>query len=373
MGKPKRVLHVVSAMNRGGAETLLMNVYRNIDKSKVQFDFVSHRPEPGDYDEEILALGGKVYRTNSLGKVGSISYIKGLLNILSNEKYIAVHAHTDYQSGFPVIAAKLKGIKKRVCHSHSNSWDRGFAFKEKITLTFLRTLIKCFATDYCACSLEAARFLYGRKFIDHGKVILLKNGIDVSQFENTGNNWSLRDEINLPNKVKIIGHVGTFSASKNHQFILKVLREKLTKDEHFVVVLVGEGPLRQDIEKEAEKMGVSNHIRFLGVRTDIPRLMKEFDVFLFPSIFEGFGIVTLEAQCAGTPCVVSDAVPKSTDMDLGLMSFVSLNDSIDKWSKEIDRAISLEELEERKIIHRITESGFDIRRNVDHWLALYEH
>src|SRR5665647_859079 len=137
-----RILHVVSAMNRGGAETLLMNVYRNIDRCKIQFDFVSHRMEKCDYDDEITSLGGRIFRIPSLGQTGPLTYIIKLKKIMTQTNYIAVHSHTDYQSGFAAIAAKMAGIKKRICHSHSNNWARGDGLKARITLKAMQSLIR---------------------------------------------------------------------------------------------------------------------------------------------------------------------------------------------------------------------------------------
>ncbi|MFJ8412538.1 glycosyltransferase family 1 protein [Bacillus paramycoides] len=371
--KTTRVLHIVSAMNRGGAETLLMNIYRNIDKSQVQFDFVSHRTEKCDYDEEIAVLGGKVYRIPSLGQVGPLAYIKELTKIMSDNRYVAVHAHTDYQGGFAAVAAKMAGIKKRVCHSHSNNWPQGVGIKAKITLKVLRSIIKYAGTDYCACSIEAARFLFGKRIINDNRLELIKNGIDINQFTDVDMRdvASVKKELNIPDEAKIIGHIGRFSESKNHIFILQVLKEILKRDVNFIAVLVGDGPLKSSIELKAKELGINNNIRFLGVRKDIPRLLKAFDVFLFPSLFEGFGIVTLEAQCSGTPCVVADTIPRNTDMGLGIMSFISLDEKLEVWSGEINKALLKEKPERSKIINNISKLGFDINSNIPDWLSLY--
>ncbi|PEC23155.1 glycosyltransferase family 1 protein [Bacillus cereus] len=371
--KATRVLHIVSAMNRGGAETLLMNIYRNIDKSQVQFDFVSHRTEKCDYDEEIALLGGKVYRIPSLGQVGPFAYIKELTKIMSDNRYVAVHAHTDYQGGFAAVAAKMAGIKKRVCHSHSNNWPQGVGIKAQITLKVLQSIIKYAGTDYCACSIEAARFLFGKKIINDNRIELIKNGIDINQFTDVDMRdvASVRKELNIPDEAKIIGHIGRFSESKNHIFILQVLKEILKRDVNFIAVLVGDGPLKSSIELKAKELGINNNIRFLGVRKDIPRLLKAFDVFLFPSLFEGFGIVTLEAQCSGTPCIVADTIPRNTDMGLGIMSFISLDEKLEVWSGEINKALLKEKPERSKIINNISKLGFDIKSNIPDWLSLY--
>jgi glycosyltransferase EpsF len=371
--EPVRVLHVVSAMNRGGAETLLMNVYRNLDRSKIQFDFVSHRKEKCDYDEEIISLGGKIFRIQSLGQLGPTGYVKELKKVMLTNPYVAVHAHTDYQSGFPAFAAKLVGIKRRICHSHSNHFPQGNGIKEKIILRFLQSIIKYAATDYVACSKEAALFLFGKRTIEHHKHRLLQNGIEITSFTNVEEGFSLKvkKELNIPNGAKVIGHIGTFSESKNHRFILEVLKRMLEKNKDIYVVLVGDGPLKQQIEEEAKEQGVYSHIRFLGVRDDVPRLMKAFDVFLFPSIFEGFGIVMIEAQSSGIPCVASDGVPKSTDMGLGLVSFVSLTKSIDKWIDAIDESFAKVIPATEMVMSQISKQGFDIKSNIPKWVELY--
>lgn len=202
---------------------------------------------------------------------------------------------------------------------------------------------------------------------------MIKNGIDINQFTDVDMRdvASVRKELNIPDEAKIIGHIGRFSESKNHIFILQVLKEILKRDVNFIAVLVGDGPLKSSIELKAKELGINNNIRFLGVRKDIPRLLKAFDVFLFPSLFEGFGIVTLEAQCSGTPCIVADTIPRNTDMGLGIISFISLDEKLEVWSGEINKALLKEKPERSKIINNISKLGFDINSNIPDWLSLY--
>ncbi|WP_191565577.1 glycosyltransferase family 1 protein [Metabacillus idriensis] len=371
--KPKRVLQVVSAMNRGGAETLLMNIYRNIDKSKVQFDFISHREEECHYDREIEALGGRIFRVTSLGKDGPISYVKKLIKIIQEQEYVAVHAHTDYQCGFPILAAKLSGVKKRIAHSHSNNWGQSNSLKSKITFIALQFLIKKNTNYYCACSIEAGQFLFGRINKEKKQFKILKNGIDVTQFSNQLDSYaSVRYELNIPGDAKILGHVGTFSESKNHDFILEILMEVHKKRKDVYAVFVGEGPLKKEIELKVKNLQIEAYVKFLGVRTDIPRLMNAFDVFLFPSIFEGFGIVTIEAQSIGTPCIVSDRVTKKTDMGLGLIKYLNLEKDYNKWLNEINKSFTIDRPSQETIRQNISKLGFDIKDNIPEWLALYD-
>jgi glycosyltransferase EpsF len=370
---PQRILHIVSTMGRGGTETLLMNVYRNIDTSQVQFDFVSHGMKQDDYEEEIRTLGGKVYKINSLGKSGPILYLYKLIKLIKQNNYEAVHIHTDFQSGFPALAAKLAGVKTRICHVHSTNWPKGNRTISKVVLKFLKLMMKSFATDYCACSHEAAYFFFSQKMIKNKKILILKNGVEVRNFTECfiADGESVQKELNIPEDTKIIGHIGRFSESKNHLFILRILKKLKEHGENFVLILVGDGPLKTLIENEAKAMGIYDFIRFVGVRSDIPRLMKTFDVFILPSLYEGFGIVTLEAQCTGTPCVVSDSVPKTTDLELGLIKYVSLQDNLEVWCKEIMNAIFVEKPESDIILRNATKLGFNIQQNIGIWLELY--
>lgn len=360
-------------MERGGAETLIMNIYRNLDREKMQFDFITHTTDKGDYEDEIIQLGGRIFTIPSLGQNGPLLYMKELVKIMSANSFTAVHTHTDYQGGFPALAAKISGIKKRICHSHSTDWPKDGRYLDKVILKILQIIIKFSATNYCSCSKEAAKFLFGERMVKRGRVSILKNGIDITDFSLVEENVksSVMNELNLPGNTKVIGHVGRFSDSKNHIFILKVLKKLLEEDKHYVAVLIGDGPNKSQVEKEAENLGVLNHLKFLGVREDIPRLMKAFDIFLFPSKFEGFGIVALEAQCSGTPCVIADTVPKTTDMGLGLTTFVSLGESLDIWCNKVKEAISLERPDNRLVIESVTKRGYNIRNNVHDWIELY--
>jgi glycosyltransferase EpsF len=371
---PNKVLHVVSAMNRGGAETLLMNIYRNVDHSKIQFDFVSHLPEKCGYDDEIVSLGGQVYRIPSLGQLGPIQYVKQLHKLITDHgPYVAVHAHTDFQSGFVALAAKQAGIGKRICHSHNNDWTLGKGVKARVSLEILKILIRAFGTEYCACSEDAARFLFNGEAIKSGKVSMLKNGIEISRYSDLSNDCqsSLKSELAIAPESKVIGHIGRFYEQKNHRFLLSILKKMADNGHNFVAVLVGEGPLKHDIENEAKRLGIIHYIRFVGVRSDIPRLMRSFDAFVFPSLFEGFGIVMIEAQAAGTPCIAADVVPQDTDMGLGLVSYVSLNESSDQWISKIEKALSMKRPGNKTVVNMISAKGFDIKTNISEWMSLY--
>ncbi|EIT86534.1 group 1 glycosyl transferase [Fictibacillus macauensis ZFHKF-1] len=366
--QPKRVLHVVSQMDRGGAETLLMNVYRTINRSHIQFDFVTHGEGSGDFDAEIKALGGNIYPMKSLGSVGPVTYVKNLKALMKTNAYSAVHAHTDYQSGFPLAAARLANIPRRISHSHSTSWPNGDGLKQRVILQGLRTLISWGATQNCSCSSEAGAFLFPNK-----AVTILNNGLDVvtTRVDREAAKEALYTELALPTHTRLIGHVGRFSASKNQRFLLPILKILIHQDPNVMCVFVGDGPLREEIEEEARQAGLSDHVRFLGVREDIATIMKALDVFLFPSLFEGFGIVAIEAQRAGTPCVLADTVPQSTDMGIGLTQYESLQAPVTTWVEHIRSAMRKHRPTECTVVDAITDRGFNIQENVQEWVKLY--
>lgn len=291
------------------------------------------------------------------------------MKIMTSESYKAVHVHTDFQGGVPALAAGLSGIKRRICHSHSNNWPRGNKMIDRLSLKILQGIIKLSATNYCSCSQEAAEFLFGKA----KNVNILLNGIDINEFTNSENDNITKpyDEFGLPKNAKILGNIGRFSSSKNQMFIVKIMKKLIDEDSSFYALLIGDGTLKRQVEEEAFRLGIMEHIRFLGVRDDIPKLMKSFDVFLFPSIFEGFGIVTIEAQSSGTPCVISDTVPKSTDMGLGLVAYVSLEESLDVWCQKINEALLIQRPNKKTVIERISQQGYSIQDNIVEWLSIY--
>ncbi|WEG11517.1 glycosyltransferase family 1 protein [Pullulanibacillus sp. KACC 23026] len=372
-GRRKRILHVVSAMNRGGAETLLMNVYRTINRDKVQFDFVSHRLTTCDYDDEIQEMGGRIYRIPSLGQSGFVSYVKCLRSIIRSEIYEAVHCHTDYQSGIVALAAKLEGVQKRVCHAHSNQWVNSHSFRHYLTFKGLQSLIGFMGTDYCACSEEAGRFLFGSRRLKNGQIRILNNGISLDDFIQISENKviQLKEELKLHEGTRVIGHVGNFSEVKNQRYVLMILKQFLLEEEKMIAVFVGDGPLKNEIMAESSRLGLTENVRFLGVREDIPLLMKSFDVFVFPSLSEGFGLVVLEAQAAGKPCVVSDTVPRTTDLKLGLISYLSLETDMTQWVQVIRQSFENKRLSINEIQHAFSRLRFTVNDTAKDWLSLY--
>ncbi|PRP51786.1 glycosyltransferase family 1 protein [Bacillus halotolerans] len=370
----QRVLHVLSGMNRGGAETMVMNLYRKMDRSKVQFDFLTYRNDPCAYDEEILSLGGRLFYVPSIGQSNPLTFVKNVRNtIKENGPFSAVHAHTDFQTGFIALAARLAGVQVRVCHSHNTSWKTGFNWKDRLQLMVFRRLILAYATELCACGEDAGRFLFGRSNMERKRVHLLPNGIDLDLFSPAGQ--AADDEKKargIASDRLIIGHVARFHEVKNHAFLLKLAVHLKKRGVRFQMVLAGDGPLREQMEEEARRLNLLSDVLFLGTEEHIHELMRTFDVFVMPSLYEGLPVVLVEAQASGLPCIISDTITEKVDTGLGLVKRVSLSKSMDIWAETIVRAAAAGRPKRELVKDTLSKLGYDARRNVGALMNLYQ-
>ncbi len=364
MSEPIRILHIVTTMDTGGVETLLMNLYRKIDRTKVQFDFLKHRDSHDFYDNEILALGGRLYPGIPFTPLKLGTYRRFLREFFqAHPEYKIVHAHTHYNS-YALQEAKNCGVPVRIAHAHIAypKIDRKYPFKLYNKLTVGR-----FATGMLSCSKPASRWFFGKQAARSGKVIVLNNGIRTENFAyDPAVRERKRQELGLKDAFTLI-HVGRFEEQKNHTFLLDVFAEVLKKEPDAALLLVGDGSIRDRIEKKAEDMGISEHIQFLGVHGDVHELLQAGDVFVFPSLYEGLGIVAVEAQAAGLPCVISDTIPKDVVV-LDSLKALPLEkpedwaDAILAWRGRQD---------ERHVTTReIRDAGFEISE-VANWLENY--
>ena len=359
-----RVLQVVTHMERGGLESMLMNYYRHMDREKVQFDFLVHRQEPAAFDEEIESLGGKIYRLPRLIP-WSKSY-RAALNRFFDEhmEYKIVHVHQDCLSSVILKAAQKHGVSVRIAHSHSANQDKNL--KYPIKLLYKRNISK-YATTLFACGKDAGDWMFcGAPYQ------IINNAIDsVAYIYNPAKRIEKRQELGIATEL-VVGHVGRFNQPKNHPFLLSVFAALLKKEPHAVLLLVGGGEDMPRIQELARTLGISAQVRFLGVRSDIPDLMQAMDIFVFPSLYEGLGIALVEAQAAGLPCVVSDTIPPEAYLT-DLVFAEELSASPEAWAQVI--------LEKRSIPHtdrsaEIAAHGFDITTEAvklqEFYLNVYE-
>ena len=324
MSEPIRVLQVVTYMGRGGLETMLMNYYRNIDRDKVQFDFLTHRDERWDYDDEIESLGGKIYHLPKLNPF-SKSYLNALDKFFKEHKeYQIVHCHAYTIGYFCLKAAKKAGIPVRIAHSHNNETVHDIKYLPKL---FMQRLFTLNATDLFACSEEAGKYLFKDK-----PFRVLKNAIDSQQFiANENTRREVRQELGLENKF-VVGHVGRLHPQKNHDFLIDVFVEIKKKKSDAELILIGTGPLEEKVRSKVADKGLTESVQFLGNRKDMNRIYQAMDVFVFPSLFEGLGIVAIEAQAAGVPIVCSEGLPPETDIT-PIYRKLMLSDGTEKWAE----------------------------------------
>lgn len=324
-----RVMHCLGKLNAGGAETLVINVLRNIDRDQIRFDFLLFDETLGFYDKEVKQYGCNLYYLPSMSKAGIHKYINNMIKFFKEEKINIVHSHMDWLGGFIAYAAHKAGVSKIIVHSHANQEMFDSNIQHHILINFSKYLVKKYATDCIACSVEAGKSLFHKEFE------VLFNGIDLDKFQNPDMDIvkKLRKEFNIKTDNIVLGNIGSLSKNKNQIYLIDILNKLLKINKNYKLLLVGEGSQRKDLEEYVNRLELNHSVIFAGIRSEIPELMKLFDIFLFPSIYEGLGIVAVEAQAGGNPCVISTGVPKEVDMGLGLTYFIDLNQ--ERWIEEI--------------------------------------
>lgn len=364
MGRNKemaiRVAQVMGKMENGGVESVVMNYYRHINRDKIQFDFIVDNDSTCPQESEIIDLGGRVYRIAPYQNIKK--NMEDLERIFKQNKYKIVHSHLTTMSVFSLAVAKKCGVPVRICHGHSTS--DGKMNKKNIMKYIIRPFAKTFSTHYFACSEYAGKWLFGEKTVKQGKVIILNNAIDLEQFKfSQSNRDKIRKELDIEGKF-VVGHIGRFVYEKNHEFLLDIFEEILKKRQESVLLLVGEGPLEDQIRKKAKKFPKGT-VKFLGVRTDANRLYSAFDILFLPSKSEGMPVVGIEAQANGLPCVFSDAMTREVKL-LETVTFLNINEPATTWA-----TISIKErLDNAEEI--IRPLGFDIGSQAQKLEKLYE-
>ena len=329
--EPIRIAQVIGKWVGGGVEAVVMNYYRHIDKSKIQFDFICDEDSTNIPYEEIEKLGGKVILIPPYQKL--FRYHRELKRVLKEGNYKIVHSHINTLSVFSLFAAKCAKVPVRIAHSHSTTNKK--EKKKNLMKQVLKPFSKLFATDYMCCSELAGRWLFGDKLYDEGKIYLLNNAIDLQKFEyNEKIREEVRKELNIDEETFVMGHIGRFVEQKNHSFLIDIFYELQKEKQNAVLMLVGQGPLQEECKAKVEQLGLKNKVLFLGQRNDAARLYQAMDVFVLPSLYEGLPVVGVEAQAAGLLCVFSDDMTKETKV-LESTIFNTLNQSASEWTKTI--------------------------------------
>jgi glycosyltransferase involved in cell wall biosynthesis len=369
----KRILHIVGGMNRGGIETWLMHVLRHIDRHQFRMDFLVHTQDSCSYDDEILDLGSKVlqcpYHSNPW------QYAQHFQKLMrENGPYDIAHSHVHHYSGFPLLLAQKAKIPVRIAHSHNNtiSVDSRSNMLRKGYLALMHNLIQNCATIGLACSQSAAESLYDKNWRDDPRWQLLYYGMDFSQFHQDINALAIRTELDIPSDAMVVGHVGRFVEQKNHDFFIEIASEIIQREPKSHFLMVGEGELKVEMVRKIEQSRLGHVFTILGTRSDIPKIMcGAMDAFLFPSHYEGLGLVLLEAQAAGLPCIFSDTIPTEVDVVHPLVNRLSLSQPASKWAEFVLQNFSRDNIPRTKALQSIENSLFSIQKSVENLSSIY--
>lgn len=348
----KKLLCIVGRMHHGGAETFLMKIQRNLDKSEYQMDFCVS--SDGSYDEEIRANGGRIFSIGRRSKNWAKVWYK-IYHLVKQERYESVYCSSAY--GFSVldlIPAKLAGAQVVALRSSSSTANKSYL---KVLQILFRPLVSLVVDVKIAPSDVAAEWMFGKKSIKNNSILYLNNALDTEIFDfNEEKRQTKREELKLSNKF-IVGHVGRFSEVKNHKFLLDVFYEIKKLSPNSSLVLVGDGTLQQQIKDRAARLGILEDVQFLGSRTDIPDLLQAMDVLVFPSIYEGMPNAVIEAQATGLMCFASDTITKQANI-AGLVNYLPLSNSSTQWAEHVLRYSNYER---KSMKENYIEKGYDIK------------
>lgn len=369
---PLRVLVLDTVMDRGGAETMMMNYLRHFDRSKVTYDFLVNRDYRAAYEDEIEALGGRIYRMCPMYPQYFARYKREFRAFLKQHpEYRIIHSNLEERSYFPLRVAAEQGVPVRIAHAHNR--PVGFNLKS-IFREYFRMRLPKYVTHMFACGTEAGDWLFGEN--NRGRVIQQRNAIDTSAYRyDSAIAKQVREEFGVtdPNTF-VLGHVGRFFPQKNHVFLIDIFAQVHKQHPNSVLWLVGGGELNDELKNQikakVKELGLTDAVTFLGVRSDVNRLVQGMDSFVLPSLYEGLPVTMIEAQASGLPCTISDRVPKQCDVT-GNVQIIGLDDSPSQWAKKIwDQYSAYGKSERANGAGIVTDAGFDIKANAE-WLQKF--
>lgn len=355
MKKPIRVLQVVINMNAGGIENMLMNLYRGIDKDKVQFDFLLHTKEKCFFDDEIIAMGGKIHRLYPIRLHNLKKYMNDTHRFFQEHDYKIIHSHMNIWSYFILNQAKRNKIPFRLAHSHiayDSIWELP---KQRVPFVYiLKKLINTPLTHRFACGEAAGKWLYGDK-----EFTVINNAIQSERFiYNPEKSKEFKQLLKIEDKV-CFGHVGRFNAQKNHDFLIDIFADIKTQIPNAVLVLLGDGNLKAQIEEKVKDKNLQENVLFLGIQKNVNDYLQAFDYFLMPSLFEGLPVSLVEAQANGLKVFASDQITSETDVT-GHISFLPIDSGTKIW---VDEVLKFKDFQKTNTKEMIVNAGYDIQRN----------
>ena len=333
----QRLLCLLSSMNMGGAETFLMKVYRALDKTRYQMDFCICVEEKCDYEDEILQMGGRIFRISPKSR-NPKAFKSGLKKIINENSYVNVLRITSNAAGFwDLKIAKKAGATHTVARS-SNASDGNSRLQLMIHKTG-RALWMKYVDVKIAPSDLAAEYTFGKRAVANKEVHFLNNGLDLDVFRfDMKSRLKIREEWGAKDSTVVLGHIGRFNTQKNHKFLIQVFSEYVKNNPDSLLILTGVGDLEEQVIQQVNELHLKDKVIFTGLRKDIPNLLSAFDVFVFPSFYEGMPNTVIEAQACGLPCVISDTITAQANLS-GKVAYLPPGETA-AWTSAIDAALT---------------------------------
>lgn len=336
-----RVLHMIGSLDVGGSQTMIMNIYRRVDKNKIQFDFIVDHPDQLYFAEEIKKMGGKIYFVPSFKGTNIVEIVKvwnDFFNI--HREYHILHSHVRSYAVIYLLIAKKYGLIT-IAHSHSTSNGSGFP---SIVKNIMQLPIRYIADYLFACSDKAGVWLYGKKALTKSNYQMIPNGVDLERFAfDKSKRQEIREQLGIKTNEIVIGHIGRFTEPKNHKFLVELFEEYHKKNPNSRLLMVGDGELYETVRKQCDELGIAESVIMTGSRTDTENFYQAMDVFVFPSLWEGLPVAVVEAQANGLPCLISDVITRDVNLT-DLISYLQLADK-KVWINFIDKVMEDERME----------------------------
>lgn len=367
MTEPIRILHVLGGVSLGGAESRIMDLYRHIDRDKIQFDFLIQQTEKGYYEEEIEALGGRIYRVPRFRLYNIVSYKKALrVFFAGHHEFKAVHGHMTSTASLYLPIAKKCGVPMTVAHARSAGVDKGI---KGAATRLLRMPLKKRCDHMFACSMLAAESVFGMENAHAGRVKIVPNAIDVKQFSyQEETRIRMRRALSLEDKF-VVGHVGRFHYAKNHEYLLAVFQKIVLRKNNAVLLLLGEGSRMEEMKERASALGIADQVIFCGNQKETWNYYQAMDFFVFPSRFEGLPGTVVEAQGAGLRCLISDAIANEVKIT-ELVASLNIEDKPEKWAEYV---LEHEVYERKDRYEQIAAAGFDVSGQAAWYEDFYQY
>jgi glycosyltransferase involved in cell wall biosynthesis len=370
---PCRILHVVPSLERGGIEMWLMQMRRSADAARYAMDFLVLHREAGELAPEARSLGCQVVTSPEPQRPWKV-WRDFATMLRAHGPYDVVHGHVHHYSGLILLVAACYGVPCRVAHSHTDTRvvEQHARWPRRCYLALMKQGIRRFATRRIAVSRSAAEDLFGSDWAADRRCVVIPCGIDLPAFRGAGRRLETRWALGLPEDSLVIGHVGRFHQPKNHGFLLEIAAEVFARDKHARLLLVGDGELLPEVQSRAMALGIAGRVVFAGARADVAALMQAMDVFVFPSHFEGLGLVLIEAQATGLPCVLSEGLPREIDVVPGLIHRLPLTEPAAAWASAALQAASAPHETADRAFQAICQSDFSAERSAANVLRVYE-